>query len=67
MMHRYFSTACFHEEHAYCQSDNAIDYTGGLFHRRPAQCKFCGSQCICPCHGITVTSHGIDAPRSPTD
>jgi hypothetical protein len=67
LMHRYFSTACYHDEHGYCQARQATDYLGQDFNRRPAQCKFCGAPCICPCHGLHIQSDGIDTPRSPTD
>jgi hypothetical protein len=43
--HRYLSTGCRHGEHGYCQSN-----TGSQGDKRPAECKFCGSKCVCSCH-----------------
>jgi hypothetical protein len=43
--HRYLSTGCRHGEHGYCQSN-----TGSQGDKIPAQCKFCGSGCVCSCH-----------------
>lgn len=43
--HRYLSTGCRHGEHGYCQSN-----TGSQGDKTPAQCKFCGSGCVCSCH-----------------
>lgn len=46
MIHtNYWSTACTHGEHVYCQSD-----TGAAGAKTPAQCKFCSAPCICICH-----------------
>ena len=52
--HSYLSTGCFHGDtvladgrtgHQYCQSE-----TGKSGAKTPAQCKFCGAPCTCPCH-----------------
>lgn len=43
--HVYHSTACLHEEHEYCKGDR-----GMAGRKRPAECKFCRSGCICDCH-----------------
>lgn len=43
--HVYLSTGCLHGEHDYCASMVGVAGT-----KRPAQCKFCESRCICPCH-----------------
>lgn len=45
--HRYLSTGCRHGEHGYCQSN-----TGSQGDKRPAECKFCASPCVCPCHAL---------------
>lgn len=44
--HEYLSTGCLHGRHDYCQNPQRED--GGR--KRPAECKFCGAPCICPCH-----------------
>jgi hypothetical protein len=51
--HKYLSTGCFHENHAYCQSN-----TGANGAKVPATCKFCAAPCICICH-----CHGADGPE----
>lgn len=43
--HYYWSTACFHGKHEYCNA--MIGYQG---QKRPAQCKFCDARCQCLCH-----------------
>ncbi|WP_329143532.1 hypothetical protein OIU91_06180 [Streptomyces sp. NBC_01456] len=43
--HVYLSTSCLHGEHGYCQA-----HTGLSGAKTPAQCKFCGAKCQCPCH-----------------
>jgi len=43
--HRYLSTGCLHEEHAYCQGTQ-----GAVGAKRPAECKFCSAPCVCTCH-----------------
>lgn len=43
--HYYWSTHCRHERHAECKARTL----NGL-PRKPAQCKTCGSPCICWCH-----------------
>ena len=45
MEHEYLSTACLHEEHAYCQAKS-----GQAGPKTPAQCKFCSAPCVCQCH-----------------
>jgi hypothetical protein len=48
--HRYLSTGCYHggyEGHAYCRS-----MVGMNGEKRPARCKFCHAQCVCPCHKV---------------
>lgn len=47
--HAYLSTGCLHGEHAYCQGK-----TGQAGAKKPAQCKFCGAACVCPCHDRTA-------------
>lgn len=42
--HRYLSTSCLHGDHGYCRSS-----TGAAGAKTPAQCKFCGAPCLCPC------------------
>jgi hypothetical protein len=44
--HRYWSTHCRHDDHDACR---ATELAPGI-PRRPAQCKGCGSPCLCPCH-----------------
>lgn len=39
------STGCLHGRHDYCK-----DETGLLGGKQPAECKFCSSPCVCPCH-----------------
>lgn len=56
--HRYLSTGCRHGEHGYCQSN-----TGSQGQKRPAECKFCGSGCVCSCHtpgAITVVERIVN-------
>ncbi|MFJ2650864.1 hypothetical protein ACIO1C_29615 [Streptomyces sp. NPDC087420] len=43
--HVYLSTACLHEEHAYCQAKK-----GQAGPKKPGECKFCTARCICDCH-----------------
>jgi hypothetical protein len=43
--HVYLSTGCLHDNHGYCRSRTGLN---GL--KRPAECKHCGSQCVCGCH-----------------
>ncbi|GFE20089.1 hypothetical protein [Streptomyces nigrescens] len=47
--HAYLSTGCLHGEHGYCQA-----HTGLSGAKTPAQCKFCGANCQCPCHRATT-------------
>lgn len=44
--HTYWSTHCRHTRHRDCR---ATELAPGV-PRKPAQCKTCGSPCICPCH-----------------
>jgi hypothetical protein len=46
--HRYWASACIHDDHATCQTE-AVRYDGTT--KTPAQCKTCGSPCVCDCHG----------------
>ncbi len=46
--HRYWSTHCRHNNHEAC---SATELAPGV-PRRPAQCKGCGSPCLCGCHKI---------------
>lgn len=48
--HIYLSTACLHHDHGYCGSSDGYDVQGEPFEKRPAQCKWCASPCICDCH-----------------
>jgi hypothetical protein len=61
MIHEYFSTACIHEEHDYCIAPKVTregkwETLGPSYcsienePKKPAQCKFCDSYCICGCH-----------------
>lgn len=59
--HEHLSTGCLHGDmvlpdgrtgHEYCQGD-----TGHAGSKRPAECKFCGARCICPCHPWNRTEH----------
>lgn len=49
MDHEYLSTACLHGEHSYCKGEQ-----GMMGKKKPAECKFCGSHCICQCHRENV-------------
>lgn len=45
-IHVYLSTGCLHGEHGYCAA-----MTGWQGAKRPAECKFCSSRCVCRrCH-----------------
>lgn len=46
--HHYLSTGCLHGDHGYCQGG-----AGKIGAKRPAECKFCGAPCVCPCHHAT--------------
>jgi len=46
MDHKYLSTSCFHGQHEYCKAKHGLAGP-----KKPAECKFCGSRCICLCHG----------------
>ena len=63
--HIYLSTGCRHGEHGYCQA-----HTGQSGQKAPAQCKFCGSPCVCGCHQETAVGPLVDRPfrshRQPT-
>lgn len=48
--HHYLSTSCYHDRpelHEECRV-NAIRWDGTP--KIAAQCKVCGSGCVCPCH-----------------
>lgn len=62
MKHSYLSTGCLHGDmvledgrtgHEYCQGE-----TGKCGDKIPGRCKFCGSFCICVCHGDNEKSPG---------
>ncbi|WP_432008690.1 hypothetical protein [Streptomyces bacillaris] len=44
-IHHYLATSCLHGQHGYCQGN-----TGKVGAKKPAECKFCGARCTCPCH-----------------
>lgn len=53
----YRSTSCRHDKHDYCSAPHVPDrvttgrgMTSGIRYKDPAQCKFCGAPCTCPCH-----------------
>jgi hypothetical protein len=46
--HIYLSTGCLHGEHAYCAGTYRLDGGG----KKPAQCKFCDTRCVCSCHEL---------------
>ncbi len=51
--HYYLSTACLHDKHDYCASPFALKDGYAVKageEKQPAACKFCGADCICPCH-----------------
>lgn len=52
--HIYLPTACLHHDHGYCGSSDGYDVQGEPFEKRPAQCKWCASPCICDCHVDSV-------------
>lgn len=43
--HVYLSTGCLHGEHGYCKGTD-----GAAGPKKPATCKFCSANCVCPCH-----------------
>lgn len=45
--HVYLSTGCFHGDHNYCKNP-----TGLAGAKRPAECKHCGTKCVCACHAV---------------
>lgn len=49
--HAYLSTACFHANHEYRKSAQAVSDHGETWTKSPSQCKFCAARCQCPCHG----------------
>ena len=55
--HTYLSTGCRHGDHTYCQN-----HTGQSGQKTPAQCKFCGSPCVCGCHQETAVGPLVDRP-----
>ena len=46
--HLYWSTHCRHDNHRKCA---ATEFAPGI-PRKPAQCKECGSPCLCGCHSL---------------
>lgn len=44
--HEYMSTGCLHGDHDYCNRP-----VGKSGKKKPAECKFCSSKCVCECHG----------------
>jgi hypothetical protein len=48
--HVYLSTSCLHGLHNYCQSGTGKAPGGETWAKRPAQCKFCATPCVCECH-----------------
>lgn len=55
--HEYLSTGCFHGQHLYCNSMHGVQGR-----KRPASCKFCNAQCVCPCHEIRANAPTIVTP-----
>lgn len=66
--HRYWSTHCRHGNHDACSATEITGPATTLrgvrgtrvrlerpasIERKPAQCKGCGSPCICPCHNAS--------------
>lgn len=56
--HRYWSTHCRHGHHGLCSAKRIVgakeDGSGqAAIERKPAQCKTCAAQCVCPCHQAT--------------
>jgi hypothetical protein len=55
--HRYLSTACLHASepgrenlHGYCQGGQGSNHQGETWVKTGGVCKFCESECRCPCH-----------------
>jgi uncharacterized protein (DUF433 family) len=48
--HVYLSTSCLHFDHGYCGGSEGYDAAGDPFPKRPGQCKWCASACVCDCH-----------------
>lgn len=48
--HVYLSTSCLHFDHGYCGDSEGYDAAGDPFPKRPGQCKWCCSPCVCECH-----------------
>lgn len=48
--HVYLSTSCLHGGHGYCAAT-----VGAAGPKTSAQCKFCSTPCVCPCHNPTTT------------
>lgn len=57
--HRYWSTHCRHDNHDACSAPSVpltLLFEGRplaeplALPRKPAECKGCGSPCVCPCH-----------------
>lgn len=43
----YLSTGCLHGQHEHCRCTVNVEGDPKV----PGRCKFCTSECICPCHG----------------
>ncbi|AEM88794.1 hypothetical protein Strvi_0017 (plasmid) [Streptomyces violaceusniger Tu 4113] len=57
--HVYLSTSCEHETHGYCSSRRGSNGET-VWDKKPAECKFCDSPCVCWCHW---PPHRADAAR----
>jgi hypothetical protein len=61
MTHRYLSAACLHgtepgreQLHDYCSAARGTADGGETWVKRPAECKWCGTSCVCPCHSAEI-------------
>lgn len=67
--HLYLSTGCLHGKHDYCKSPRVTHQplarrADGMvvvdnpttMPKRPAECKFCGAPCVCPCHDVAEST-----------
>jgi len=59
--HTYLSTGCAHDRHEYCSADVVQGETSARTGfpslarvKKPSQCKWCDSFCICRCHCVGV-------------
>lgn len=61
--HQYWSTHCRHDRHEDCA---AVELAPGV-PRSPAQCKTCGTPCVCQCHrqgeGMNWTREDFERDR----